>query len=182
MPASGGAITTLAVVSPDPILAMGANGSSVCWLGVDGVVDIPIGGGTTTTLALDAYWGQTLVTDLTVDATSAYWLYASGAGTNVVKAPLAGGAEVTIGTRTPSDQPASIAVDARNVYWTESGTGFSPSGTILSIPVGGGTPTTVAVQQAYPNGIVVDATSVYWANEGQGYDKPNGTIMKIPKQ
>jgi hypothetical protein len=182
MPTAGGVTTTLAsVTSSAPVLAMFANGSRVCWIG-DDVQDVPIGGGTITTVAQDVYWGRNLVTDLAVDATSAYWLYVGNAGTAVMKAPLTGGTEVTMATRMPSNQPASIAVDARNAYWTESGIGPSASGTILSVPVGGGTPTTLAIQQPGPNGIAVDATSVYWANAGFGYDQAGGTIVKIQKQ
>jgi sugar lactone lactonase YvrE len=61
-------------------------------------------------------------------------------------------------------------MDATSVYWTNSNEG---SGTVMKVPTGGGTPTTLASGQSYPNGIAVDATSVYWTNFG-------GTVMKVP--
>jgi DNA-binding beta-propeller fold protein YncE len=44
----------------------------------------------------------------------------------------------------------------------------------MKVPTGGGTPTTLASGQGYPDGIAVDGTSVYWTNSG------SGTVMKVP--
>jgi hypothetical protein len=43
----------------------------------------------------------------------------------------------------------------------------------MQVPVGGGTPTTLAAGQAWPYFIAVDATHVYWTN----FD--DGTVMKV---
>jgi hypothetical protein len=53
----------------------------------------------------------------------------------------------------------AITVDATNVYWASNGS-------VLSLPVNGGTPTTLAAGQVGVNGIVVDATSAYWTTDG----------------
>jgi DNA-binding beta-propeller fold protein YncE len=59
-------------------------------------------------------------------------------------------------------------VDATSVYWANNG-----GGTVMKVPISGGTPTTLASGQTTPWGIAVDATSVYWTNYG------GGTVMKL---
>lgn len=54
----------------------------------------------------------------------------------------------------------------RGVYWTDG-----CSGTVMSVPLAGGTPTTLASGQT-PTDIAVDGSSVYWTNNG-------GTVMKL---
>ena len=43
----------------------------------------------------------------------------------------------------------------------------------MKMPIGGGTPTTLASGQNAPRYITVDATSVYWTNYS------GGTVMKL---
>jgi hypothetical protein len=68
------------------------------------------------------------------------------------------------------DDYADIAGGATGVYWTTYG-----GGTVMKVPIGGGTPRTLASGQSTPYGITLDTTSVYWTN----YDI-NGTVMKVP--
>jgi hypothetical protein len=67
---------------------------------------------------------------------------------------------------------SSIAVDARTVYWTDdpglhancSDTPYDAgAGSVVSAPLAGGEPTTIASAQSIPGSIAVDSTSVYWA-------------------
>ena len=69
-----------------------------------------------------------------------------------------------------------MAIDATNVYWTNSGTSSKSylDGAVMMVPISGGTPTTIASNQTYPNSIAVDATSVYWTNFR------DGTVMTVP--
>jgi hypothetical protein len=54
------------------------------------------------------------------------------------------------------------------MYWVEQ------SGAIVSVPICGGTVTTLAKGQTGTS-VAVDATNVYWSNLA------DGTIMKLPK-
>ncbi len=45
----------------------------------------------------------------------------------------------------------------------------------MSVPISGGTPTTLASGQDNPGNMVVDDTSVYWAN-----NSTPGAIVKVP--
>jgi hypothetical protein len=125
-------------------------------------------------------------TGVVVDATSIYWVVQGFDGWmydgSVMKASLDGSTVTTLATG--QGIPGAIAVDATSVYWTagacdqdaecfEQG---SPSCTevVMKIPVGGGTPVTLASGMPYSGSgaIAVDATSVYWT----GFD----TVMSVP--
>jgi hypothetical protein len=70
------------------------------------------------------------------------------------------------------NRPYGIAVDSTNVYWLNSG-----DGTVMKVPIGGGTPETLSSGQQNPatagSAIAVDGTSVYWT----GYS--SGTVVKL---
>lgn len=50
-------------------------------------------------------------------------------------------------------------MDGASVYWADYN-----AGEVLSVPLAGGTPTTLVTGQQGPVAIAVDSTSVYWAN------------------
>jgi len=79
--------------------------------------------------------------------------------------------------------PHHIAVNAKNVYWTNTGTEQNnfTDGTIMMVPIAGGDAVTLASGQTHINGIAVDATNVYWSTEGT-VDKmhTDGTVMMVP--
>jgi len=55
------------------------------------------------------------------------------------------------------------------VYWTTA------DGTVATVPLAGGTPTTLISNQDSPQGIAVDSTSLYWTNFGAD------TLSKLAK-
>jgi hypothetical protein len=83
--------------------------------------------------------------------------------------------------------PVGLAVDAHHVYWANGGGeagNYGPSnvglGSIVKVPLCGGSPTTLASGQINPWSVAVDATSVYWITYGSVENPVNGTVMKAP--
>ena len=180
IPLAGGAPTRLAS-GQHSVPGLAVNGTTVYWVdsylsnseppdaGPDGVVrSVPVGGGTTATLAS----GQRYPGTLAVDSTGAYWTTggpcsgATACPANVMTVPLGGGTPVALASVTGS-LPVSIALDAVNVYW---GTG---DGRLMKVAKTGGTPTMLAFYQARIQSLAVDAASVYWTTG-------TGDIMKTP--
>jgi hypothetical protein len=84
--------------------------------GVDAVLSIPLAGGTATTVATfaSAFNG---VPGIVSDGKNVYW--ANNFGFAVMRAPVTGGAAVTISCDV--EKPQGIAQDATHVYWTTEG-------------------------------------------------------------
>jgi hypothetical protein len=109
---------------------------------------------------------------LAVDATSVYWTTPEG---GVTKVPKDGGTAITIASDDYGTYASvGIAVDAKNVYWIRNS--LSRMSTVMSVPLGGGTPTTLASEQNSFSAIVVDAKSVYWTAE----NPPVSGVLKVP--
>ena len=110
-----------------------------------------------------------------------YWVdYTNG---NVGRAAIDGSRNTTLASGQP--RPSSIAVDATNVYWTNSGVDaatncgalprcFSSNGGVFKMPLDGGTPVALASSLCGADSIAVDATNVYVGVSG------NGSVLQIP--
>jgi hypothetical protein len=75
--------------------------------------------------------------------------------------------------------PWAIAVDTSNVYYTSQGhctdAGVT-TGVVMSVPVAGGTPITVATAQGSPEAIAVKGSDLYWVNNADCSGK--GAVMR----
>jgi hypothetical protein len=72
----------------------------------------------------------------------------------------------------------ALKVDSGNVYATiDDGNG--PTGSVVRVPVTGGTPTVLASSEWGPYGLAVDGNCVYWADM-ESADGP-GAIMMVAK-
>jgi hypothetical protein len=189
VPTGGGKTTT--VVSGQSPSGLAMAGTNLYYFTSNTVMTVPISGGDPATLVS----GQTGPQGVAVDATNVYWTNSTVAGT-VMKLPLGGGTPITLASGL--DFPGSIAVDATNVYWTNQGTSGRADGyaRLMTVPIKGGTPTTLAsADRMASGGIAVDATSVYWAysiyysdNAAPGdTSTPDGgtagcagTVLKVP--
>ena len=86
--------------------------------------------------------------------------------------PLDGGPAVVLAS-TGSLQANGLAVSGTSVYWTDF-----RSGAIESIPIGGGTATTITTGENQPQLMAIDSNNVYWAVESGLLD--SGSIMAVP--
>ena len=87
----------------------------------------------------------------------------------------------------------SIAVSSTEVVWTSlgvsTGPGTGPDGTsLVKVPLGGGTPETLALSARWPISLALDSGYAYWTMQsslvvlpsGATDDAPDGTVMRIP--
>lgn len=159
MPLAGGAPVVLTSSQLVP-LGIAANATGIYWTEEDKVKSMPVDGGPVTVIAT----GQDLPWHVVLDATSVYWGNAFDG--RVMKAPLGGGAVTTLFDPGPSaglDSLRQMVVDAENVYWSIADTSDQFSkGSLMKVPIDGGTPTTLASGLVDVEGIAVDATNIYW--------------------
>ncbi|HET7538509.1 MAG TPA: hypothetical protein VFK05_01510 [Polyangiaceae bacterium] len=160
----GSNITTLSNTFVNDPIALGANGVYGTGSGSDvgsgtaplSIVGVGLSGGATLPIASTPHASYGLATD----ADNVYWTTFSDP-MSILKAPLVpSSAELAAPTvlATSPGPGGNIAVDAHNVYWVAHGT-------VMKVPVGGGTATPLA--SASPSGfipgIAVDGTYVYWS-------------------
>jgi hypothetical protein len=91
------------------------------------------------------------------DGRSGFWVERRAGGV-VMKASLDSGNESVLAFNRP--EPIAVATDGVNVYWTEA------AGSILRVPVNGGTITTLATGLAGIGGIATDGSSLFVTQGG----------------
>jgi hypothetical protein len=171
---AGGAPVALASVSSAPF-AIALNSTNVYWTTVAGdVMSVPLAGGNPTTLAT----GQSEATFIAADASGAYW---NGTNSSVMKVALGGGPPTVLA---PASQITAFAVDGSNAYWIDSVSGRGGGCFLMTVPIGGGTPATLATDlpgcsfqlgTASPT-LAAGAAGVFWGSYTGGYAGPVWTV------
>lgn len=166
VPLSGGGVTRL---SPNRGFGIALNASSIFFtenaLGAVATLPKDADGGAATTLIT----GEPGPGFIRADSQNIYWSDGDGTTGSVRQARLDGSNPQQLAAGDPSNSP--LAVDSSAVYWVEPDLGF-----VLSVPIGGGTITTIAQQQTTPAGIAIDAQFVYWT-----LTVTNGAVVRAPK-
>jgi len=118
--------------------------------------------------AHNVYWAETGIVPIDAGVLTAH----SG---QISKSPVGQQSPVVLASE--QNFPEAIAIDATNVYWTNTGDPGAADGQVMKCAIAGcgNNPTVLASGQASPAGITVDETNVYWVNGGSGAD---GTVMK----
>jgi len=171
--------------------SVAVDSSHVYWvegaMGNDGVIMRTAIGSTSYT---PLYTGQYIPEALTTDGVNVYWANwgtfdAQGASNNdatIMQAPVDGTGTPKV-LASSQNAPGCIVVDANNVYWTNLGKlgadllPATKSGSVVQVPIGGGTVVTLAPSQAIPVGIVVSNGVVYWTD--YGLSEP-GVVLSVP--
>jgi hypothetical protein len=152
----GHCVTTLASGQEASDLAVDA--TAVYWANTNSVATVPLGGGTPSTFAQN----QLNATGIALDANDIYIADPAPPGA-IYKMPLAGSSFVTLAAA-PSD-PWSIAIHGTSAFWLAGGS-------LVTVPVAGGTPTTLASSTGASNDgvnmLALDSVNVYWIDFGPG--------------
>ena len=143
-----------------------SDSTDVYWVGGSGqtigsVHKVSLDGGSTTTLApSQSASGRP---EIGITSSAVFWITTSA----VYSVPKSGGTVSTLVsglTLGESDfTPGAFSVDETSVYIRSiQTTGATSISTVMSVPVAGGAPTTLAVRTGSVLGMVHDATSLYW--------------------
>jgi hypothetical protein len=202
----GGAATTISPSQPFPMgLSIDSNNIYVWNSGTfsgngtlnnsDGtVVQIPLGGGSPTTLASNMVvaYAAPYLNAVTNDTKNVYWV-SGGPGTpGAINVAPIGGASPAQVLYAGQTYPEAVVTDGTDLYWSNWGTfdaqgNYNGDGAVLKAPVGGGaSPTTLASNQKAPAALALDGTNVYWTNIGQltagGLAAPGtGSVVQVSK-
>jgi hypothetical protein len=186
--------------------ALTVDATHVYFATADGLYSVPIGGGSTSSLASL----QGSATGIAVDKSSVYASvtpFSPMDKGSVVSVPLFGGAPKTLADNL--DEPKGVATSGQNVYYADTTDVFSVAsgggkaktiesqqyayavaadathtywtsglemGAVMQAGLGGGVPLTLVSDQFYPNAITVDAANVFFT-VGKG---GGGTVVKVP--
>jgi len=170
-PLAGGPALTLASGISTDLARIAVGQDKIVILDGDLIKQMATGGGTVEKLA--AAHGTSIGDlsvrnqDIATDGVNVYWTVDNQTtGPTVRKVPLGGGTVETLSVSTaftyPQDCYWRIAVTGGFVYWSAGSTQFPVGCSILKVPVGGGSTTTL-VDVGYLRDFTVDGTDVYYS-------------------
>jgi len=208
VPIAGGARTTLATQQAQPNSIALANDSVYFTCFQFGILSVPLGGGvpvtvgrvlTPTSVAADSanvYFTSgdavgavpfdaggvahslvqmppDLANNIAIDSTSIYWTSGPGTvGGSLLKTALDGGPVTTLVSG--ACVPSYVTIHGSAAY-------YLACDKVLSVPLSGGTPTSLAsTANASAQGIAADDTNVYWSEQPNGTGGQCAVIMKAP--
>ncbi len=135
------------------------------------ILSVPAAGGSTVTLASSTDYP----TGLAADTSHVFWASSSAFpdGGLIASVPASGGSQATIASGLPN--PQAIATDGTNVYFTDSSPCASATctGYVLSVPVGGGTVSTLASHPGVGAWIFSAHGQLYWTTQ-------DGRVLTVP--
>ncbi len=183
VPISGGA--ALVVSSGGQVIqGMANDGANIYWADeyASAIRSANIVSGVVQTLEPQADAGVSdagaVVTSPTPIAVDANYIYWGNVGTtaSVYQANKDGSNPMALVTGLDPSNGSWIAVDAANVYYTVYNTG-----TVISVPIGGGAVQTLATGESQPGPIASDANALYWKATGmiRKYAKPSGPVTTL---
>jgi hypothetical protein len=169
---AGGSATTpgSALVSA---AGVAVDSADVYWVSGNAGVTVqsaPVGGGSANLLGTAS--GALSAGGLSVQQGFLYFAAsAGGAGGAIFQISIGGGGAPTALKTFAAGTPSDVVTDTTNVYWTDLSAG---AGSVFSMPLGGGTVTTMASSLGRPHHLAVDSTNVYTA------DSTGGSVFEIP--
>lgn len=153
------------------------------------LVRLPLAGGAPSTLATHR---STLFDGLALNDTAVYWpnVIELDGGPMTARVcgflgrPLSGGPpfEVALGgdAGACATEFYGLAADESRLYWIATQEDGGASYAILSMPLEGGAPATLAESRATPSALVVRAGTLYWLEPSGPGKKLDGKVMSVP--
>jgi sugar lactone lactonase YvrE len=167
----GGQTVTLSSVGSGASPAgLAVDAVNLYWTNLNGgTVDaVPLGGGSTTTLAA----GLTAPILITLDAQNVYVPCGDGTIHAIPKAGGDGGIGNVLVSGQGADGISGIAVDSQHVYWSTN----AVDGGVFMAPLAGGSPTQLVGSQNQAGSIAIDTANVYWVTSLN----PGGIVAMAP--
>ena len=142
--------------------------------GIPRALATPFDGGLSAILGQSGVLSQAI--HMTLSPTTAYIAVYGAFDAGTVQAVQRAGGAVTTFVPNASPYIDEVAVDATSVYWTTS---EATGGTVMKVPIDGGTPVKIGSAARGATSILADSTGIYWLDVGVGTN-PYGAVERSP--